>query len=105
MLVVSAQSDLDDSFASSLASRQAGSSISSASDLLQGSFYILNVIIQCNATCTYSGELYAKCITPVTPHCGCTVAYLQAQGNCRLCQATSPEDAADAQLFLDGMFG
>ena len=39
----------------------------------------------------------------VTPHCGCTVPFLQAEGDCLLCQADTPEDEAAVQILLDGM--
>ncbi|KAF8500694.1 hypothetical protein JB92DRAFT_890546 [Gautieria morchelliformis] len=37
----------------------------------------------------------------VTPHCGCTVPFLRAQGNCLVCQTNTPQDAATVQLLLD----
>ena len=40
----------------------------------------------------------------VTPHCRCTVPFLQAQGDCFLCYQITPEEEASVQLnLLDGM--
>ena len=40
----------------------------------------------------------------VTPHCRCTVPFLQAQRDCFLCDQNTPEEEASVQLnLLDGM--
>jgi hypothetical protein len=56
--------------------------------------------IQCNATCAIYNAAQANC---TTPHCGCNAPFLQAEGNCLVCQTTTPEDAATVQFLLDGM--
>lgn len=52
----------------------------------------------CNATCTTFEIAENACNSP---HCGCTIDFLQAQGNCLVCQAGDPEDQAAVQFLLD----
>jgi len=52
----------------------------------------------CNSTCTNFQELQANCNVP---HCGCTVPFVQAQGECLLCESTTPQDDAAVQYLLD----
>ncbi|KAF8491121.1 hypothetical protein JB92DRAFT_3147741 [Gautieria morchelliformis] len=74
-----------DSFVSSLALRQVNASATP----------------DCSVPCAQYAEAKSNCSTAHTAHCGCTVSFLQAQGNCLVCPTTTPQDAAAVQFLLD----
>ncbi|KAF8587204.1 hypothetical protein K439DRAFT_1614497 [Ramaria rubella] len=57
-----------------------------------------SITTDCNTTCASFEAIQAAC---EVPHCGCTVPFLQAQGQCLVCQATNASDAAAVQFLLD----
>ncbi|KAF8532456.1 hypothetical protein JB92DRAFT_3138419 [Gautieria morchelliformis] len=61
--------------------------------------------MQVNASTTscsvYCARYQNAMVNCTSPHCGCTVPFLQAQGECLVCQTTKPQDAAAVQFLLD----